>query len=738
MSELPPISSRFGLDTGDFKGAISQINREMRLVESGFRASAAALGDWSQSATGLESRIGTLTEKMDLQRVKVEALKLQYEQMQSSGTASERSMTEQAIKVNKATEELNKMERELGENQDALEKMKTGSDKASDSVEKLGRESDTAGGKLEGFKKIAGNIGSVLKGVGTAVAGVGAAVAGVGLAAGKLVTDAAASAGALVDLSVKTGLSTDKLQEFAYIGEQVGTSQETITGSLSKLVRSMDAARAGTGDAGKAFQTLGIRITDANGNLRDNSAVFADVIDALGKIPNETERDALSMRLFGKSAQELNPLIAAGTEEINRLAQEARDMGAVIDGDAVQSLAGFNDTLASIKLSLQGVGGSVAAAFLPGFQGLGDQVKGYLGDIAQVVQQSDGDLGKAAAGIGKIFGGAVSDLAKQAPEIMQAGIDLLKGLIEAVVTNLPTLVTSAVEILTSLLGFIVENLPMLIEAGLQMIITLANAMAEALPELIPAVLEIIPKVVLTLLENLPQLIDAALKLILALAEGLIAAIPVLIPYIPQIVEAIFTAIIESLPLIGEAAVELIMTLVEGIGNSLPELGAAAVDTINAFREGYYGMIGEIFEVGINIVSGVWEGINSRATWFAEQVGAFFSGIVDSAKRALGIQSPSRVFAGIGENMALGLGLGFEDSFGDVERGVKNAVNGLTADASGGLGSGAAAYGQQTQIQLGGIHVHITGDAGQRPDDIGQRIGDAAGRALVNRLRAVGV
>lgn len=652
---LGELSGKLGLDTTDFKTGIAAANRELRVIESGFRASAASLGDWSKSSDGLEQRIGALTKAMDVQKLKVAALREEYGRVAKESGENSRAAKDLEIKINGEVTALGKMERELSDSETALKEMREGSDKATDAVEKLGKEAATSGGKLETFKKIAGGIGGALKGVGTAVAGVGVAMAGVGLAAGKLVTDAAASAGALTDLSAQTGLSTDQLQEFAYVGEQVGTSQETITGSLSKLIRSMDDARNGTGDAGDAFAALGIQVTDAGGNLRDNSAVFGEAIDALGKMSNETERDALSMALFGKSAQELNPLIAAGTDEINRLSQEAHDMGAVIDEDAVESLAGFDDTLAGLKMSLRGVAGSLAGALLPGFQGLADQAKGYMGDIADVVKDSDGDLGKAASGIGAVLGRAVSDLAESAPEILQGGLDLLKGIVGAVVENLPTLAKAAAEIITSLLQFIVENLPGLIDAGLQMVITLANALSEALPELIPAVLEVIPKIIEVLIENLPLLIDAALQLIIALVEGLGKAVPVLAKYIPEIVVAIGKALVEAGPLLWESAGELISALTKG------------------FRDSY----SKILEIGKGVVDGVWQGIQDNAEWLRQQVEGFFTGIVKGVKDVLGIKSPSRVFAGIGENMALGLGAGFDRAFANVSSSITDAVNGVS-------------------------------------------------------------
>jgi hypothetical protein len=74
-----------------------------------------------------------------------------------------------------------------------------------------------------------------------------------------------------------------------------------------------------------------------------------------------------------------------------------------------------------------------------------------------------------------------------------------------------------------------------------------------------------------------------------------------------------------------------------------------------------GFVTKFWEIGSNIVSGIWNGIQSKASEFTNNVKNFFKGIVDGVKKTLGIHSPSTVFAGIGKNMALGLQEGFNTS-----------------------------------------------------------------------------
>lgn len=727
------LSARFGADTTDFKAGITAINREIRVLESGFKASAAGLGDWTKSADGLELRAKSLTEQIGLQQEKVDALTLEYQQLAAAQGEDSAAAQNALINLNKQNEALGKMTSELNTTESALAGMQGGSEDASQAVDDLGSSSEDAGGKLGGFQGAMDKLGPALKTGAALVAGLAGAVAGLGAGITAMVMKTTEAAGDLVDLSTKTGISTTRLQELDYVAKQVGTSTETITGSLAKLTRSMgDAAAKTDGPAAEAFRNLGVAVVDSQGNLRDSEAVFNDALTALGGMTNETERDVAAMALFGKSAQELNPLIKTGADEIARLSKEANDMGAVMGEDDVAAAESFGDTLSSIQSGLQGTVGTLTGAFMPGFQQLATQGQGYVKQFGNVVKNADGDVGKMSAGIGELVGQVVGDMAKQAPQMLQAGLGIIQGIITSVITLLPTLMPMVVELINTLVTFIATNLPMILEAAVQIIVTLATGIADALPTLIPTIVGIIPKLVLVLLENLPVLIDAALRIILALASGLIAAIPVLIPEIPKILTAIFDAVIVSLPIIGEAAGELIGALVTGIAANLPLIITSASEMVTSWTNGITGLMVSIVATGVAIVAGVWEGIQSQAETFTKNITGFFTGIVDTVKKTLGIKSPSTVFAGIGENMALGLGGGFVQAFDGIERKINGAVGGLSGGLS--LAGMAGSGGGSSQINLGGVHVTVAqGDA----LSVSQAARRGARMGLVDALRARG-
>jgi hypothetical protein len=127
----------------------------------------------------------------------------------------------------------------------------------------------------------------------------------------------------------------------------------------------MDDARKGTGDAADAFHKLHLRVTDNYGQLKDSEQMFYEVVDALGQMRNETERDAAAMAVFGRSARELNPLIEAGSQKMKEYAEQAHAMGYVITPENIQRFANLDEKLQMFHNQLTAVAGVLAQAFLP-------------------------------------------------------------------------------------------------------------------------------------------------------------------------------------------------------------------------------------------------------------------------------------------------------------------------------------------------------------------------------------
>lgn len=275
-------------------------------------------------------------------------------------------------------------------------------------------------------KKMKETLAKAFKPISVGVAAAGAAFVGMS----KVVMDNADELQRQADI---TGLSAERLQELQYAGSNLGVELETITGAQSKLTKSMNAARKGTGAQAEAFKKLGIKVKDGNGQLRSAKDVMAEAFTALGKVGNETERDALAMQLFGKSAMELNPLIKAGGDELNRLSNEARKSGAVMSNEAVAGLDSLGDTLANIKSGIMGAFGESLAKLLPRIQELVNKIdmekvkQGIQGFAEKVVGLLDYIINNGPTIISMLSGIAAGFVAWNVASMIQGVVKSIKA-----------------------------------------------------------------------------------------------------------------------------------------------------------------------------------------------------------------------------------------------------------------------------------------------------------------------
>ena len=271
--------------------------------------------------------------------------------------------------VAKGTAEWDALQREIIETQqnlDGLEKdMKDFGSVTAQQVKVVGQKFQEVGGKIES----AGRAMSKVSGAAAAALG--------GIA--KLGYDAVTAADDLNTLAKQTGVSTDELQKWSYAADLVDVSTESITGAMKKMKKNLDSNS-------DAFEALGVKTKDANGNFRDSTEIFYDTIAALSKIDNETERDIAAMEIFGKGADELAGIIDDGGAALKAYGEEAEQMGLIIGGDTLNKLNEANDTIDKMKAtwgaSLAQAGATIATAFAPVLE----KLVGLLEQVAEKVR----------------------------------------------------------------------------------------------------------------------------------------------------------------------------------------------------------------------------------------------------------------------------------------------------------------------------------------------------------------
>jgi phage-related protein len=159
----------------------------------------------------------------------------------------------------------------------------------------------------------------------------------------------------------------------------------------------------------------------------------------------------------------------------------------------------------------------------------------------------------------------------------------------------------------------------------------------------------------------------------ALIQNLPLIITTIVAAIPQIITSLISAIIGSIPQLIQAGIQLLVSLIKNLPTIIIEIVKAVPQIIAGIVKAFTGSISQIVSVGGNLIKGLWQGISDAGAWLWDKISGFFGGVVDKIKNFFGIHSPSTLFAGFGDNMAQGLGVGFEKTMAQVGEEMQNAI-----------------------------------------------------------------
>lgn len=488
------------------------------------------------------------------------------------------------------------LQSEIATTEKNLDGMSDNSAEASKEVKDLGDSSKKAGDKAKDSSEKFQKFGEVMaKTAQVAAAAIAAMTAGM-VAASKALADctkgAAAFADEIITTSQVTGIATDDLQGYKYAAELVDVSLETLTGSMAKNIKSMSAVQNGQKAMSAAYDALGVSATDASGNLRDSETVYWELIDALGDIDDETQRDALAMQIFGKSAQDLNPLINAGSQAMKDYKKEAEDVGYVMSGDTLKSFGEFDDTMQRLELGTTAAKNALGTVLLPILTQLGTEGTSLLAQFTNGLNSTDGDIASMASVIETMMPQILSTIQTYLPQVLSLAGSILEVLIQGIVATLPTLIPVASDI----------------------ILTLVNSLIDVLPELIPVAIDTVLTLVEALLDpgTLEKLMSAAVQIVSTLADSLSRRLPTLIGIAYQAIITLQSSLIKNIPQIIVAAVKIIGALALGIVQNLPLIISKGPEILKAFLTAIKDIPGEFSRLASN--------------WGKDMIGSFVSGI----------------------------------------------------------------------------------------------------------------
>ena len=382
------ISAKLEL-TGEqaYKNAVKEINSSLRVLNSEMKLTSAEFAENADSVEALRAKYDVQERQALTLKEKIDTLeKALKDSADAYGEADERTKNWQ-VSLNNAHAEAAQLGNAMDATAEQIQALESAEEGAQDSTEKLsdkmqdaepqttalgdavGTVSDKLGVDLpDGVTKALNKLGSL----DTKVVVVAGAVAGLAVAAVKakkaldnMTLESGQKAEDLLKLSSVSGVATDTLQKFQYAGDFVGVSSDALADSLKDLTKNMSDAANGNEEYAEKFGALGVSITNTDGSLRNSYDVFLDVIDALGEMSNKTERDAAAMGLINESAQQLNPLIEAGTDALRAYGDEAERMGAVLSEDDLKALKDVDDAQNRLKATQEAVTDQIALQYSP-------------------------------------------------------------------------------------------------------------------------------------------------------------------------------------------------------------------------------------------------------------------------------------------------------------------------------------------------------------------------------------
>lgn len=542
--------------------------------------------------------------------------------------AAQESMSNQLSDGKISPEQYRDFEREIESTRQQLTRLEAAASGTDDAVANVGDAAREAGDKAE---KASGGW-SVLKGTlaDLAASAIKTAASAISDTAKEMITGAAEYGDTIDKMSQKMGMSSDAYQEWDFVLQHCGASIESLKPAMKTLAT---AAESGS----DAFAQLGISQEQIAGMSQEQ--LFDATIAGLQNVTDETQRTYLAGKLLGRGATELGPLLNTSADDVADMRAQVHDLGGVMGSDAVKAAAAYQDSLQNMQYAFSGLKNNISGELLPTLTLIMDGVTKMLTGGGDEVAAAVGDLVVSLSG----------QLTAQAPRMMSVALTFIAALVTGLLSALPDLMGAAVDLVGALLLGIADQLPGIITAAMSALLGIVATITSP--------------------ESITLLIQAAMQLMLALARGLITAIPQLIDAVPGIITNLVESFYAMLPEIIGVGIEIVIALASGLVSNAGHIIAAVPRLVETIVRGFLACVKSYWNIGKSIVDGIRQGVTEQWQRLKSDVSHLFTGLVDWIKKLLGIHSPSTVFAGIGTNMAKGIGAGWQDTIGDINRDI---------------------------------------------------------------------
>ncbi len=554
-----------------------------------------------------------------------------------------------------------------------------------------GMQGKIASGMKGAGSKATGQLADELNAGSSPVQGAMSKLGGVAKAGG-LAIGAGIAAGALgiAALTKKMALSGAELEQQlggseAVFREYAADIQNVALNAYKNMGLSQNEFLAGANKMGSLYQGAGISVKDSMQMSADSIQRATDVASIMG-IDTTTALESVTAMAKGNYTMMDNLGVAMNDTALNAYALEkgigkttAQMSQAEKVGLATQMFmektAQYAGNYAKENETLAGSINTTKKAF-EDFMSGGNTIDGFIqsliGTIQIAVPKILDILPQIADGLGQLITSLGPVIAKVLPKLVPSLVQAALNLMQTLVTLMPTIVQ-----------VLVTSLPMFIQGFTQIFLGIVQALPQIVRILTAAIPQIVDAIVgvLTNPETIMALLMGAIQLFLAILQAIPVIITALTEAIPKIINTIVTLLTDPafILMMIKAGIQILVALIKGIFQNLPALAKMAWEIIKTLAKELNPV--NLAKVGVDVVKGLWEGMKSMGGWLKDKIIEFVKDkIPGPVKRALGINSPSKVFMAIGRDIDRGLGVGVLNNAGIVS----SAVEKMSAEAIAGM------------------------------------------------------
>lgn len=406
-----------------------------------------------------------------------------------------------------------------------------------------------------------------------------------------------------------------------------------------------------TEDAAAAFEQLGIKAYDEQGNLRNLETIFMELSKSMEGMTDEEKTNALNAIFNKTDLTAVNALLSTTAERWNEVNTALDNSSGAAEAMANTQLDNLAGDITLFKSALEGAQIVVSDQLTPTLR---EFVQFGTEGVSQLTEAfKSGGLSGAMSSLGGIISDALAMIIDMLPEVINAAASLLQTFVDGIVTNIPTMI------------------PIVIDGGIMLFMGLIDSLQNVSDTLMPMLPDLITDVCDTLTDNIPTLITGAVTLFTGLVLGLGNSIPALIEGVYTVVPQVVAALIENIPAIIECAVQLFVALAQGIPQAIPTVIEGIPTMINAIVDALMGY--DWMSLGKELITGVGTGIVEGAKSIGNMVKDAADSMWNGLKSALGVGGNDSNATDTGAEMAENVADGFVSGMNDNKSKISAAL-----------------------------------------------------------------